>query len=113
MGTTSREPALSARRRELLEQVSRIEGELIALRSLRAGEHDDDEHDPDGAPASAEWSRLEGLLVSRRASLATLAEAESREAAGLGSVCRDCGAPIPLGRLEARPESVTCVRCAS
>ena len=26
--------------------------------------------------------------------------------------CRDCGEPIPLGRLNARPEALFCVACA-
>jgi DnaK suppressor protein len=26
--------------------------------------------------------------------------------------CRDCGEPIPLGRLHARPEALFCVKCA-
>jgi DnaK suppressor protein len=36
------------------------------------------------------------------------------EKVGEGSygICDECGAPIPAGRLEARPESVVCVDCA-
>ena len=45
-------------------------------------------------------------------------EAESLERAlvkldeGTYGICDNCGEPIPVKRLEARPESVLCVRCA-
>src|SRR5690625_6370209 len=57
----SRAEQIDARRRTVLQQLGELDEELDALRRTRAGISDDDEHDPDGVPFSAQWSRLEGL----------------------------------------------------
>lgn len=85
---------------------------LAAMRRLRADRVDDDEHDPEGSPLSAEWARLDGL---RRAAQARVADAETAVAhalAGRYGICVRCGGPIAPGRLEALPFAVRCVRCA-
>jgi RNA polymerase-binding transcription factor len=41
-----------------------------------------------------------------------LERAIEKLAEGSYGTCDECGAPIPPGRLEARPESVLCVECA-
>lgn len=103
---------LAERRRDVQEQLAGVERQLVELRALRAGEHDDDEHDPDGAPASEEWSRLEGIRRSHRESLATIDVVAGRIADGVGHLCTGCGGPIAPGRLEARPDALTCIDCA-
>ncbi|GMA88531.1 hypothetical protein GCM10025868_37810 [Angustibacter aerolatus] len=42
-----------------------------------------------------------------------LEAAAARVAEGGYGVCEVCGAPIPAGRLEARPTATTCVGCAT
>ncbi|QCR18815.1 TraR/DksA family transcriptional regulator [Agrococcus sp. SGAir0287] len=103
---------IASQRIAAADRLTRLEQQLVELRALRRGEQDDDEHDPDGVPLSEEWSRLEGL---RERAVRTLAELDrAAEAAARGEVptCIRCGAPIPSGRLEARPQALTCVACA-
>ena len=82
------------------------------MRRLRADRVDDDEHDPEGSPLSAEWARLDGL---RRAAAKRVADAEAAIAhaeAGRYGICVRCGGPIAQGRLAALPFAIRCVRCA-
>ncbi|MGO2313797.1 MAG: TraR/DksA family transcriptional regulator [Brachybacterium tyrofermentans] len=104
---------LASRRREVQAQLDEVERELAALRRTREGASDDDEHDPDGAPLSEQWSRLEGLRLARTEALAGIDEAEGRLGRGEDGRCRRCGAPIAPARLAARPEATTCIDCAS
>jgi RNA polymerase-binding transcription factor DksA len=50
---------------------------------------------------------LEALDRQRNAVLAALHRVET----GTYGQCVDCGAPVPEGRLEARPEAARCVSC--
>lgn len=90
-----------------------LDAQIAALRRTRSGESDDDEHDPDGAPLSAEWSRLEGLRAEVSRELTDIDAAFDRVADGTYGICRDCGQPIPAARLEIRPTADRCVSCAS
>lgn len=90
-----------------------LDAQIAALRRARSGESDDDEHDPDGAPLSGEWSRLEGLRAEVDRELAEIDAAFDRVAHGTYGICRDCGRAIPAGRLEVRPTADRCVACAS
>ncbi len=94
-------------------RVQRIETELAALTSARRSESDDDEHDPEGVPLSAEWSRLSGLLDSAREDARQAEGAARRLEAGEYGICVGCGNPIPVERLEVRPFADRCVPCAS
>ncbi|WP_299298414.1 TraR/DksA C4-type zinc finger protein [uncultured Brachybacterium sp.] len=107
----SRAESIDARRREVHEQLANVELELTALRRTREGLSDDDEHDPDGVPLSAQWSRLEGLKQMKLEALAAIHEAEARLARGEDGRCRVCGRPIASARLAARPEATTCIDC--
>ena len=91
-----------------LETTSRM---LATLLADRAGANDDDEHDPDGATLSAEWSRLTGLEDAARTKLKQVDDALTRLDAGTYGICIGCGKPIPAGRLEARPFAERCVPC--
>jgi DnaK suppressor protein len=55
------------------------------------------------------------LLAHARARLVALDEAAARLAAGDEAFgrCEVCGAAIPAERLEALPDTVRCVRCAT
>lgn len=103
---------LAARRVTVLAQLEEIEQELVALRRTREGEADDDEHDPDGVPLSAQWSRLEGLRLARTDVLAGIDVAQERLRHGEDGLCQRCGTPIAPARLAVRPEATTCIDCA-
>lgn len=94
-------------------RVQRLEAELEALTRARQTESDDDEHDPEGVPLSAEWSRLTGLLESAKGDVTEVEQALQRLDEGSYGVCVDCGQPIPVERLEVRPFADRCVPCAS
>lgn len=108
----SRADSLDARRRDVLAKLADIDRELDALRRTREGLSDDDEHDPDGVPMSAQWSRLEGLRQGRLEALAGIDEARARLADGEGGRCSVCGRSIAPARLAARPEATTCIEHA-
>ena len=59
-------------------------------------------------------ARLSDVSVvdSLNASVEQVEHALERLAAGTYGTCESCGAPIPQARLDARPESTTCVECA-
>src|SRR5690625_7602528 len=99
----SRAEQIDARRRTVLQQLGELDEELDALRRTRAGISDDDEHDPDGVPFSAQWSRLEGLKRNKLDALTMIDEAEARRASGEDGRCRLCGGRIaPARRSEER-----------
>lgn len=106
--------------RELLDGLrSQAEARLAETRAAlgdltrdREGSNDDDEHDPEGVPLSAEWSRLTGLADAAALTLHEIDDALARLDAGTYGVCAECGLPIPAARLEARPFATYCVACA-
>lgn len=103
---------LDALRSDAAARVASLEASLHALTRDRLGSNDDDEHDPEGVPLSAEWSRLSGLVEGARAELGQVDDALSRVEAGTYGVCARCGEPIPAARLEVRPFAELCVPCA-
>lgn len=106
-----RRAALLQRRQELLGELDDIHRGLDGVVAIRANGQDDDEHDPDGAPLSGEWSRLETQRRSARERLAEVDSALGDLERGSYGVCRRCGNRIPEGRLEVRPATRFCVRC--
>lgn len=89
-----------------------LAADLDALAQARGDATADDEHDPEGATLSGEWSRLEGLRVEQQREREDLATALARWDAGTYGVCEGCGRAIPLGRLRVRPMATLCVSCA-
>lgn len=66
-----------------------------------------------GAPASdpeAAYTR-DSLAAASRQALATIAAALRDVAQGRYGICEACQTPIPVERLEARPEARYCVSC--
>lgn len=96
----------------LRDHLAAIDAELALIRSARATDQADDEHDPEGSTLSSDWSRLEGLRADALVRLAEVDAARARIADGSYGVCAVCGRPIPPARLEARPTARTCVACA-
>ncbi|HSP37939.1 MAG TPA: TraR/DksA C4-type zinc finger protein [Frankiaceae bacterium] len=72
----------------------------------------DDEHDPEGATLAFEREQISALLQSARSRRAALDAALQRVEDGSYGTCTGCGTAIPAGRLLARPDTTTCVRCA-
>jgi DnaK suppressor protein len=104
---------LHRRRAEILTEIDEVEIALGELRAERRERSDDDEHDPDGTPLSAQWSRLEGRRRAAAADLVAIDDALSRAEHGGYGICERCGRPIPVERLEVRPAARRCVDCAS
>jgi DnaK suppressor protein len=112
MTDTSRfERMLGARRTELTDELAALARGLDALGAMRDA-NTDDEHDPDGAPVSAEWSRLTGIRLETERGLIATDAALGRIADGTYGLCENCGRPIAPGRLEARPTATLCIDCA-
>ena len=112
-GMTDPVSALHARAAELDALLARLDADDVAVRADRADQTADDEHDPEGSTLSGEWQRIEALRRSAASERAEVDAALARVAAGRYGVCAVCGAPIPEGRLEARPFATTCVACAA
>ena len=104
---------LAALRQDLTVELDATRVALAELRGQRAGRFDDDEHDPEGLPLSAEWSRLDGLRRATEGRINEVDAALANAEAGRYGVCLKCGRPIPPGRLEARPTATLCVACAA
>lgn len=104
---------IALRAQAVRDAVARREavGGVIAARDDTAGA--DDEHDPEGATLSTEWSRLEGLRLGALREIEEIDAALARLADGTYGVCVRCGRPIPIERMRARPTAVMCVPCAS
>ncbi|MFC4244441.1 TraR/DksA family transcriptional regulator [Gryllotalpicola reticulitermitis] len=106
------ERMLRARRAELDDDSAAVDARLEALGAMRDA-NTDDEHDPDGAPVSAEWSRLTGIRLEADRERAATDAALARIAAGTFGTCESCGRPIATARLEARPTATLCIECAA
>jgi len=99
-------------RDELEETLRTDDARLAAIRAARADTTDDDEHDPEGATLSAEWSRAEGQSAGVRQELAEVDRAEQKLTDGRYGLCEVCGQDIPLARLRIKPAARRCVNCA-
>ncbi|AYG05047.1 TraR/DksA family transcriptional regulator [Gryllotalpicola protaetiae] len=105
------ERMLHARRTELMLRRGELDQAVAGLGALRDA-NNDDEHDPDGAPVSGEWSRLTGIRHDTESELAATDAALDRISAGTFGVCASCGRPIAPARLTARPTATLCIACA-
>lgn len=99
-------------RTELVADLDDATAALAAVRRLRADRSDDDEHDPEGAPLSGEWTRLDARHRTAQQRVRDVDAALATQAAGQYGRCTRCGAAIPPGRLEIMPTATRCVACA-
>ena len=99
-------------RQTIVEELEATLEALQEIRQLRADRSDDDEHDPEGAPLSGEWSRLESRHRAAQQRLREVQDALTGVDSGRYGVCVRCHQPIAPGRLAARPAADRCVRCA-
>ncbi|WP_254071442.1 MULTISPECIES: TraR/DksA C4-type zinc finger protein [unclassified Rathayibacter] len=103
---------LAERQAEARREAQRLEESLRELLLDRADGTADDEHDPEGTPLSAEWSRIAGVRDALARTEHDLAAARARLASGDYGDCANCGRPIGAARLEARPTADLCITCA-
>lgn len=73
----------------------------------------DDEHDPEGATIAFERQQVVALLHQARRTREDLERALVRLDEGRYGGCERCGGPIAAERLEARPNALTCITCAT
>ncbi|WKK72171.1 TraR/DksA family transcriptional regulator [Rathayibacter oskolensis] len=93
-------------------EAARLDEALGELLLARGDGTADDEHDPEGTPLSAEWSRMAGVRDALALTERDLASARQRLGTGDYGICAHCGRPIGAARLEARPTADLCIDCA-
>ena len=112
MVTDARE-ALAGVRRQAEQRLAALTRDFDGVVAASLDTNADDEHDPEGATIAFERSQVGALVRQARERLAEVDAAEQRLSDGTYGLCERCGRPIAAGRLEARPEARTCIRCAS
>lgn len=103
---------LDSSRSALVDLISDLERELIAIAEATA-ESPDDEHDSEGSTIGYERARVGALLSEAQRSLAEVERALERLGAGEYGRCERCGAAISDERLAALPATSRCVGCAA
>lgn len=104
---------LAERQRSLTLDLQRVLADLQEVRDARGGQSDDDEHDPEGATMSSQWSHAMGIRADLEARLGEVDRALLRLEQGTYGFCVGCGDPIPADRLAARPSADSCMTCAT
>jgi DnaK suppressor protein len=100
------------------KRLEEIRSELERSISVLKGEQQEDERtleypqDPADAGANlSESERSEAILAAARSQRSQVLDALRRIELGTYGTCVDCGAGVPEGRLEAKPEASRCVKC--
>ena len=101
--------ALDAREREITAQLAGIE---VASKAQTAGGIGFGKRVGDGTNIAVERMTDVAAHSGLQRELEQIAQARAALAAGTYGVCEVCGEAISAGRLEARPASTRCVRCA-
>ncbi|MGV9653966.1 TraR/DksA family transcriptional regulator [Streptomyces sp. NPDC003554] len=104
---------LAAERAATLAQIAALSREFEGIVAANAFVAIDDEHDPEGSSTAFERAHVASLLDRARKHLTELDRALERLEQGDYGKCVKCGEPIPRERLEVRPASTMCVRCAA
>jgi DnaK suppressor protein len=100
------------------KRLEEIRSELDRSISVLKGEQPQDERildypqDPADAGANlSESERTEAILAVAKMQRSEVLNALHRIELGTYGTCVDCGALVPEGRLEAKPEAARCVTC--
>jgi DnaK suppressor protein len=100
------------------KRLEEIQAELERSIAVLRGEAERDERvsdypqDPADAGANlSESERTRAVLHVAKTQHSEVLDALRRVEAGTYGTCVDCGAGVPEGRLEARPEAARCVAC--
>jgi DnaK suppressor protein len=101
--------------RQRLEQIcSELDRSITVLNGAGGQQHTSSEYPQDPADAGAnlsETERTEAVLAVARRQRSDVLAALHRIDLGTYGTCVDCGAIVPEGRLEAKPEAARCVAC--
>jgi RNA polymerase-binding transcription factor len=98
-----------------VETQATVNALLLELELFQASRRDtttDDGQDPEGPAIDFERSQSTVVLAQSRHHLQQIGKAMHRMADGSYGICQRCNEQIPFARLEARPYTATCVRCA-
>jgi len=107
MDTTTARKRLEEIRSELERSISVLKGDQQQQERSR-----DYPQDPADAGANlSETDRSEAILAAARRQRSQVLDALRRIDLGTYGTCVDCGASVPEGRLEAKPEAARCVKC--
>jgi RNA polymerase-binding transcription factor DksA len=100
------------------QRLEDIRAEIDRSITVLTGEHDREDrtsgYPQDQADAGSNLSesdRSEAMLAAAKVQRTEVLNALHRIEAGTYGTCADCGAVVPEGRLEARPEAARCVKC--
>jgi len=100
------------------KRLEEIRSELERSITVLTGEQEQDagvaDYPQDPADAGANLSeseRTEAVLAVAKMQRSEVLGALRRIEAGTYGTCVDCGAAVPEGRLEAKPEAARCVSC--
>ncbi len=97
----------------ITERIAALERQIAELVESGRETNIDDEHDPDGATIGFERAQAQALLDRARTDLENVDEARQRLADDhTFGTCQECGRPIGVERLLARPSTTTCIDCA-
>ena len=103
-----------AARQRLEEICSELDRSITVLKGNGEQETGSGDYPQDPADAGAnlsETDRSEAVLAVARRQRSDVLAALHRIDLGTYGTCVDCGAPVPEGRLEAKPEAARCVAC--
>ncbi|MGW7329249.1 TraR/DksA family transcriptional regulator [Streptomyces sp. NPDC054840] len=104
---------LAADRADTLARAAALSRDFDGIVAANALVAVDDEHDPEGGSTAFERAHVATLLARAREHLEDLDRAMERLEQGQYGQCEGCGGTIAPERLEIRPATTTCVRCAS
>ncbi|MBA3290171.1 MAG: TraR/DksA C4-type zinc finger protein [Actinobacteria bacterium] len=115
-GISMEQDKLTKIRSELQTELATVEHQLTEHGATPnhedAVEVSTDEGFADSAQATMERSEILSLIEQLQHSHAAIGHALKRMDEGTYGKCERCGQPIPVERLEARPTSSLCVKCA-
>ena len=103
---------VAARRADTLNLVASLTRRLNGIIEAAALTTNDDEHDPEGSTIAFERAQIAGLLAQAQDELRALDAATTRIANGTYGLCHRCHQPIAPTRLDALPDTTTCIKCA-
>ncbi|MER6427893.1 TraR/DksA C4-type zinc finger protein [Streptomyces sp900105245] len=103
---------LAADRADTLARAAALSRDFDGIAAANALIAVDDEHDPEGGTTAFERAHVAALMAQAREHLHELDRALERLDLGQYGQCEACGGTIPPERLEIRPATTTCVRCA-
>ena len=105
----------TATARKRLEEIrSELDRSITVLKGEQPQEERILDYPQDPADAGANLSeseRTEAILAVAKMQRSAVLNALRRIELGTYGTCVDCGAPVPEGRLEAKPEAARCVTC--